>query len=170
MKSFIFSLLGAAVIVAGFKLSPAPPIEVLFSPKGGIEKRVVQEINNASKKIIVEAYTLTNKNIINALLQAKKRNVNITIVLDGKYGVQSSEKYLTDLKDDLLIDSQESSHGGISHIKCIIIDDTLAMTGSFNWTGQAETKNHEDIFIITSQAEVKKLIDDAQKHIAHSTK
>ena len=40
---------------------------------------------------------------------------------------------------------------GIAHNKIMIIDDTHVITGSFNWTHSAQTRNAENVVVIRGQ-------------------
>ena len=42
----------------------------------------------------------------------------------------------------------KSEGGGIAHSKVMIIDDQYVLTGSFNWTSAAGTKNVENLLLI----------------------
>lgn len=152
-------------------VEPPPVIEVLFSPKGGIEARIVADITACKFTCICEAYTLTSKPIIAALVAAKARGVTVEILLDGKYGVQTDANAVLALKDCIKIDSNEDSHNGISHIKAIILDaqhGAEVIAGSYNWTGLAERANHECIFIIHDGKIVNQMMADYNTHKQHS--
>lgn len=144
--------------------------EVLFSPKGGIEQRIVHDLSQAKKSCIVEAYTLTNVPIITALVEAQKRGVVVEILLDADYGTnKTGTKALAALNNCIRVDAVEDSHGGISHVKIILIDDVEGIAGSYNFTGQAERANHECIFILHDKTIVSKMVDDYTIHKGHST-
>lgn len=60
----------------------APAIDVYFSPRGGAAEAVVHELRNAKKEILVQAYSFTSAPIAKALVDANKRGVKVTVVLD----------------------------------------------------------------------------------------
>jgi phosphatidylserine/phosphatidylglycerophosphate/cardiolipin synthase-like enzyme len=68
----------------------APAIDVFFSPKGGATEAVVHELGNAKKEILVQAYSFTSAPIAKVLVDAHKRGVKVTVVLDRS---QRSVKY-----------------------------------------------------------------------------
>ena len=68
----------------------AEVIQVFFSPNGGATDAVVQELGNAKKEILVQAYSFTSAPIAKALVDAHKRGVKVTVVLDKS---QRSKKY-----------------------------------------------------------------------------
>ncbi|MDB6138200.1 MAG: putative nuclease [Verrucomicrobiaceae bacterium] len=145
--------------------------EVLTSPHGNCEARIVQEIGHAQQTIRVEAYTLTSKPMLAALVAAQARRVQVTLIIDGNYGRKTSLHAMDALQAAgavVVIDSQEDEHGGIAHIKCVLIDGLLVMAGSYNWTGQANTRNHEALFLITAPTVLTAMTADFQLHFQHS--
>lgn len=57
-------------------------LSVYFSPKGGCTEAVVNELDHAQKSIRVQAYSFTSAPVAKALVDAKKRGVDIKILLD----------------------------------------------------------------------------------------
>lgn len=57
-------------------------VDVYFSPKGGATNTIVTELDNAKTEILVQAYSFTIAPIAKALTDARKRGVQIEVVLD----------------------------------------------------------------------------------------
>ena len=57
-------------------------IEVYFSPNGGAQEAVIQEIDRAKKEVLVQAYGFSSASISQALANAKKRGLNLEVILD----------------------------------------------------------------------------------------
>src|SRR6267142_170133 len=47
---------------------------------------------------------------------------------------------------------QRGSKGGILHDKFLVIDSSYVITGSFNWTNNASSKNDENFVVLDDQA------------------
>lgn len=142
-------------------------IEVIFSPNQGATSAIVNAISQANQSILVSAYSFTSQIIAQALLEAKKRHVNVKIILDKSQISQrySSSKFFKNLGFDLKIDTKHA----IFHNKVMIIDDKTVITGSFNFTKAAETKNAENVLIIRNNPQIAKLYkQDWQKHWQNS--
>jgi phosphatidylserine/phosphatidylglycerophosphate/cardiolipin synthase-like enzyme len=117
-------------------------IEFAFSPNGGITNMIVDEINKAKKTILVQAYSFTSTEIAKSLADAKKRGIDVKVILDKS---QESEKYssatfLTNAGIPVHIDRDFQ----IAHNKVMIIDGIDVITGSFNFTKSAEHNNAEN--------------------------
>lgn len=65
-------------------------LSVYFSPKGGCTEAVVRELAGAKRTVLVQAYSFTNAPIAKALVDAHKRGVTLSAVLDKS---QRTEKY-----------------------------------------------------------------------------
>src|SRR5207247_6801384 len=57
-------------------------ITAIFSPSGGVEREIISMIGSAARSIEMAAYAFTNEDIAKALLDAVKRGVNVSVVLD----------------------------------------------------------------------------------------
>lgn len=142
-------------------------IEVIFSPNQGATDAIINAISKAQQSILVSAYSFTSNTIAQALLNAKKNNVDIKIILDKSQVSQrySSSKFFENLGFDLRIDNKHA----IYHNKVMIIDDKTIITGSFNFTKAAETKNAENVLIIRNNSKLAQSYkQDWLKHWQHS--
>ena len=130
-------------------------IEVAFSPNNGVTAVVVKAIGEAKQTLLVSAYSFTSKDIAEALLEAKKRGVTVKIILDKSQVSQkySSSTFFANQGFDLRIDVKHA----IYHDKVMIIDDKTVITGSFNFTKAAETKNAENLLVLRDNPALAKL-------------
>src|SRR3954464_8817637 len=78
-----------------------------FSPKGGCLEAIVKEIKAARREILVQAYSFTADPLTFGLIEAKKRGVNVDIVLDKSHEM---DKY-----SDLHIFLENGLHPLIDH-------------------------------------------------------
>ena len=62
--------------------APVPSVSVYFSPKGGCTDAIVAELKQARQEILVQAYSFTSDPITYGLIDAKKRGVDVKILLD----------------------------------------------------------------------------------------
>ena len=144
-------------------LRPAPSHGVHFSPKGGCTDVVVSELARARHEVLVLAYSFTSRPIAQALVDAKLRGVHVEIVLD-----HSNEKEEhTDLPFFVgqgltpLIDP----HHAIAHNKVMVLDGRTVLTGSFNFTNQAEHDNAENLLVLRDYPDLARAY--RQNFLAH---
>jgi len=149
------------LIVLFFSLIPCfalIPITAYFSPNGGCESAIINQITSARSQILVAIYTFTDPDIANALISAKNKGVKIQVLMDKG---QASGAYS---KEDLLTSShipvRYSSVAGLMHNKFAVIDTTVVVTGSFNWTVSAQEKNAENLLVIKSPELAKQYLKE----------
>ncbi|MBD3286634.1 DUF1669 domain-containing protein [candidate division WOR-3 bacterium] len=121
-------------------------IEAFFSAQEGIEWVIEREIEAAERSVDAAVYTFTSRPLAQALVDAAKRGVKVRVILDpaSAGGEYSKAEYL--VKNN--IDVRVEKGAGIMHHKFVLIDDSVTITGSFNWTASAETQNDENILLI----------------------
>jgi len=145
---------------------PTVQVDSLFSPKGGITDAIVAGINTAKSSVLVEAYTFTSELVYNALIVARKRGVDVQVVIDSNWLKESSKAVNQLITYDVPVWS-DNKHP-IMHNKVVILDGATVITGSFNYTGQAEN-NAENIVIIRDVTTAIRFTDVWKIHQAHST-
>jgi phosphatidylserine/phosphatidylglycerophosphate/cardiolipin synthase-like enzyme len=143
-----------------------PPIQVWFSPKGGCTEAVVRELSAAKASVLVQAYSFTSTPIAKALLEAHKRGVKVEVILDKS---QRTEKYSeADFLVNVGIPTRIDAQHAIAHNKIIVIDGATVITGSFNFTKNAEESNAENLLVIRSPELAAKYAANWNAHCAHS--
>jgi phospholipase D len=150
---FIFGLLlGATLgIVYGrygppYIQTPAPAYDVYFSPKGGCAEAVIYWIGRANQSIHVLMFIFSLDSIADALISAHRRGIEVKVVLDKS---QSYSQFAV-LKAAGIEVRNDTNWEGIMHDKIGIIDHSIVLTGSFNWTTTAENSNNENLIVIHS--------------------
>jgi phosphatidylserine/phosphatidylglycerophosphate/cardiolipin synthase-like enzyme len=130
-----------------------------FSPRGEAQALIVSAIGSAHQAIRVQAYGFSNPAILAALAEAKRRGVDVKVILD-KSDVRGRGKgaaYVTAAGIPVWIDYRPA----IAHNKVIIIDGEDLITGSFNFTEAAQEKNAENVLYLQGVPALAKLyLDD----------
>jgi phosphatidylserine/phosphatidylglycerophosphate/cardiolipin synthase-like enzyme len=157
---------GPVVRAIEVDIGRVPPIEVYFSPHNGTTEAIVREIARAHSEIRVQAYSFTSAPIADALLKAHKRGIRVEVILDKSQRTQkySSSTFLANAHIPTYIDAEHA----IAHNKVIIVDRSVVITGSFNFTKAAEEKNAENLLIIRSKELARPYLDNWQRHRDHS--
>lgn len=139
-------VIAAALFVAVPALAQAP-IDVCFRPgPRACDNVIVDHLSSAKKTVLVQAYSFTHKEIAAALVAAKKRGVDVRAILDAG---QRSERYSSlDFLANSGIPTSVVEMPGHFHNKSIVIDDQVVITGSYNFTTSAETRNAENVLFI----------------------
>lgn len=101
----------------------------------------------------MQAYWLTSTPNLRALAAAKRRGLDVAVILDKSQdrrgdarGRYSSAVYLVHAGVPVWIDDAPA----IAHNKVVIIDDSAVVTGSFNFTKAADARNAENVVMLDS--------------------
>ncbi len=115
------------------------------------DQELIALINDAEDHIYFAIYTFTLPNVADALVEAKKRGVDVKGIVDSK---QSSDSYGAPLIATMssagipLFTERHATGNGIMHIKLLVTEKAYAF-GSYNWTRSATTLNDEVLEIGT---------------------
>lgn len=132
------------------KLDENTEIGVYFSPNEKIYPDLIKnEILKAKNKIRSNIFVLTHKGLINDLIQAKKRGVEVEIIMDALASnrYRDTVNYLRENNIKLKIENW----GGKNHEKTISIDDNVLISGSANFSYSGFMKNDENILVIKNK-------------------
>ena len=122
-------------------------IEIYFLPKSNAyNDLILKEIKNAKSEIFLSAFYLTDKEIIMELINAKRRGVNVLVLMDA-VGMINFKTRLNNLKEAKIPVITEN-WGGKNHEKTIMIDGSKLILGSANFSKSAFLKNDENVILI----------------------
>jgi phosphatidylserine/phosphatidylglycerophosphate/cardiolipin synthase-like enzyme len=126
-------------------------VEMYFSPEDGVAREVVDEIRGAKRSVDVLAYSFTRDDFAGAMIAQSRAGVVVRGVFDqGQYEGNTGGEFdtLRQAGLDVRLDTQP----GLMHNKVMIIDGETVITGSYNFTGNAERANDENLVIIHDPA------------------
>lgn len=123
-------------------------ISVYFSPDKENENIVSKFITDAEKEVSVASYSLTNETIAEALREEKARGSNVRVICD-----KANFKKVNDLCSE--VGGKPDKKHGLMHNKFIVRDRKCVLTGSYNFTNNANENNREN-FVIICQPDVAK--------------
>jgi phosphatidylserine/phosphatidylglycerophosphate/cardiolipin synthase-like enzyme len=120
-------------------------------------QQLLRLVKGARERVHVAMFVLTDRRLVQALITARRRGVDVRVVVDGTQHAnlehrkddkaRQLRRELAMLKDaDVL---RPSGSGRQLHHKLAIIDGT-AITGSANWSEAAWTQNHEVLLVLRS--------------------
>lgn len=133
------------------KSSPDHPFhfdqgELWLLPDKNALPRIKELLQSAQEKIFIAMFTLTHPELVDMLIQAHQRGVDVTLAVDYYTGRGASEKALRRLRGHgvkvLLSQGQQ-----LLHHKWAWIDGKRLVLGSTNWT-KAAFKRNQDCFLI----------------------
>jgi phosphatidylserine/phosphatidylglycerophosphate/cardiolipin synthase-like enzyme len=125
-------------------------VATFFAPEEDCTAFAVNAIDAAERQILVNAYTLTTgSGIVEALVRAKQRNVNVELIADKTAPCErgSGIEPLARAGVPVWVDRGVR----IAHAKAMVIDRKVVLTGSMNFTASA-AQNSENVALTSSEA------------------
>jgi phosphatidylserine/phosphatidylglycerophosphate/cardiolipin synthase-like enzyme len=125
-------------------------IESYFSPDDSVQERIIELIQEARENVDFCYYSFTSDPIADALLERADNGITLRGVVDTYQegtGIGGEYQRLKDLGIDIHLDG----HPEKMHLKLMIIDRRIVITGSYNLTRSAETRNDENTLVIHSE-------------------
>jgi phosphatidylserine/phosphatidylglycerophosphate/cardiolipin synthase-like enzyme len=126
--------------------APEAPMRVYFSPSPEPERAILQTLQSAQKFVHAALYQLTDPEIADALIEIAKRGIELKILLDDEPSKGSKGCLLLSAG----IPVKQYVDSGIMHHKFAVVDGERVITGSYNWTTSAQTRNEENLLVIES--------------------
>lgn len=132
----------------------APGVQVGFSPEGSARELVLQVLGEAKHSIQMLAYAFQAQDIMDALAAAKRRGVDVRVVVDKQRNQGKASRAAMDfvLRNGVALRTNDRFH--LHHDKAVIVDGSTVQTGSFNFAPSAETKNSENVVVIRDMPDV----------------
>lgn len=121
---------------------------------GGVDQAVIDAINASTRTLDIAAFEWTNPRIGDAVLAAKNRGVTVRMVVDNEHAVEDEDstiKPLIDAKIPMTYDNRSA----FMHNKFMIIDSTLVITGSMNFTMNDTYRNNNNMVFMRSTRAVE---------------
>lgn len=125
-----------------------------------IEKEIIKNINNSSKSITIMAFDFDNANIIEALIEASKRNVRIKIICDLK---NTPEQALKIFQFQNWLVNYKSKN--LMHHKILIFDEKIVALGSMNLSVSCIYVNNNDFYFIRNE-KIAKMFENYFDYLA----
>jgi len=129
--------------IANFKkdLKPQSDIKVFFTPGTDCEENIIKEISKA-KTIDIAVYSISNQNIVDSVIAAKKNGAKIRVITDRTQAKVKGS--LVDVLRSAGIPLLTNKGHKIEHNKFAVFDDKYIVSGSYNWTTTATKYNSEN--------------------------
>ena len=121
-------------------------IENYFCPEDKCASHIIDLIKNAESSIYFMSFSFTNEEIADALIMKGEGDLDVKGIFDSS---QSSNKFSQFKRlQEFGINIKKDTNKYKMHHKVFIIDNQTVVTGSFNPTLSADTKNDENLLII----------------------
>ncbi len=139
-------------------------VELYFSPQANTEAQINRALSSAQHSINLGLNLITRRPISNTMLARFNQGVTVRGVVGDVNVTGSDFEYLQGWAD--VHHFQTSTHGGLLHHKYAIVDgendrwDSKVITGSHNWSNNANTRNDENTLIVHNSRVANEFIQE----------
>jgi len=147
-------------------------IEFAFTPGGDATGLLVRAIDAARSQVLVQAFSFTHEQIANALTRARRRGVDVQVLVDPEQAELIEHNVVGRLVEGKVPVFADGEHSA-AHNKIVLIDagagQPVLVTGSFNFTFAAQYRNAENMLVIRGNRELARAyLENWERHRAHS--
>jgi phosphatidylserine/phosphatidylglycerophosphate/cardiolipin synthase-like enzyme len=134
-------------------------VEVYFSPDDHVQERLVGLLDSAQESIYFLAYSFTANPLGDAIRRRAAAGVTVAGVMEAEQvSSNPGTEYDAFLQAGLnvLLDGND----GLMHHKVMIIDESIVVTGSYNFSSSAEERNDENLLVIHDQDAARAFMEE----------
>lgn len=122
-------------------------MEQVFTNGQACKTKIIESISSASNDIRIAMAFFTDRDIASELLKSRAKGVDITIILSNDI---NNENVKSILNPKCKVFTHMANGRGIMHHKFCLIDNTLLLHGSYNYTYNAVNNNEESLNLTDS--------------------
>lgn len=122
-------------------------IENYFSPDDGVAAHILDVLNSAQSSLYFMAFSFTRSDFSDVLIEKANAGVTVQGVFETRQiaaGGDAAWNALTQANVDVRQDGNKYN----LHSKVFIVDEQIVVMGSYNFSGNAEDSNDENVLII----------------------
>lgn len=128
--------------------------ELYYTPYKDLKNKIIDKINNAGEKVYAEVYIFTEKNIRQAIINAKKRGLDVKVILEknpyNAYNINNTS-YNLFKKNWVDIVWSNPENYSLNHSKVLIIDDEVIIS-TWNISHSLFNYNRDFLFLTKDKA------------------
>jgi len=122
-------------------------IEVYFSPDDGVANHVFELLSQAEESIYFLAFSFTTDEFGEVIRSKAEDGLTVAGVMEEQQ-VKSNVGTEYDLFKQAGLDVFVDGNEGQMHHKTMIVDENIVITGSYNFSRSAETRNDENLIVV----------------------
>jgi phosphatidylserine/phosphatidylglycerophosphate/cardiolipin synthase-like enzyme len=125
-------------------------MEVYFSPDDGVAEQILEILNDAEESIYFMAFSFTTDEFGEAIREQAENGLTVAGVMEEQQvnsNIGTEYDFFKQAGLDVFLDGNE----GQMHHKTMIVDGRIVITGSYNFSRSAETRNDENVIIFHNE-------------------
>ena len=138
------------------------PLDVYFSPDDGVQAILLDILGDAQESIYFMAFSFTADELGEVIRERAQDGVTVAGVMDEDQ-VKSNQGTEFDSFRQAGLDVYIDGNPGQMHHKIMIVDESIVIVGSYNFTNSAETRNDENLLVIYNEEIAAQFIEEFQR-------
>lgn len=128
--------------------------EAYFSPGNHCRNRIRSLLRQSRTSVDICVFTITDDEIAEAIAEAHHRRIQVRIITDNEKSTDTGSD--VDRLEEIGVAVRHDNSPYHMHHKFAILDNSILLSGSYNWTRSAATQNEENIVVQDDSHLVKK--------------
>jgi phosphatidylserine/phosphatidylglycerophosphate/cardiolipin synthase-like enzyme len=142
-------------------------VQAFFSPGGNGRAAVVREVRGAQRAIRFMTFSLTDLETGDALVERAKAGVKVEGVFDR--WLAAGQYSLFDRFKAAKLEVRKDGNEALMHHKVIVVDNDTVITGSYNYSQNAEHNNNEAFLIFRKARSVARAFVDEYERLRQAS-
>lgn len=144
------------------------PVQILFAAEDRVIEQIIPLIEKAQSSIRFMAFSFTHTELGNAMLARAANGVDVA----GIFETRGSETEYSELRPMYCarLSVRQDGNPGAFHHKVIIIDEKIVITGSLNFSNNANTSNDENVVILNNPQIAKLYLQEFSRRWDEATR
>lgn len=151
------------------KLEDGTPVYIRFSPDDGIDDMIESLISAANESVYMLAYSFASRDIAERLQAADNDGLDVIVICEDSKAYTDGGGQCGPLSEAGLQVYVDGYPDTLMHEKVIILDNSVVIAGSYNFTRSADKRNDEQVLVIQSPeiadlflAEFDKILEESK--------
>lgn len=140
------------------QIKPADTLKVFFSPGDDCLNAILLHLRSAVRNIRICVFTISDDRIAEAIIYAHKKKVDVKVITDDDKSYDKGSDIHKLALEGVEVKMDDSPHH--MHHKFAVIDEKVALTGSYNWTRSAAEYNHENLLVAEDKHVINMYLKD----------
>jgi phosphatidylserine/phosphatidylglycerophosphate/cardiolipin synthase-like enzyme len=137
-------------------------IDVYFSPDDKVQDSLLDLIANAQKSIYFMAFSFTSDSLGEAIRAKAEEGIVVAGVMETDQVNSNIGTEFDPFSQSKMLILRDGNEGQMHH-KVMIIDESIVVLGSYNFTNSAETRNDENLLVIYSTDIAEQFMTEFQR-------
>jgi phosphatidylserine/phosphatidylglycerophosphate/cardiolipin synthase-like enzyme len=144
------------------------PVRILFAAEDEVISQLIPLVESAKSSIRFMAFSFTHDDLGAAVLARANAGVDV----QGIFETRGSETEYSELPALYCagVPVRQDGNPGTFHHKVFIIDDQIVVTGSLNFSDNADESNDENVVIVTNGDIAARYLEEFERRWAEATK